>query len=110
MIDFIMNLICFLSVMMKLIYSEYVDRFVTAALLKDEFIDFKTPLMLFDLVNNIDSFTYILMAVSFIKTLVFWKPDEFRIVTDMLGKFFSLTTLYTMIVSRSMATLGTIMC
>ena len=80
---------------------------MTDALAKDEFTDFETPLYFFDFVNNIDSLLYMLMAVSFMKTLVFWRPETFRIVTDMLGKFFSRVTLYTIIVSQTMGTLGT---
>ena len=72
LLDFIMNVCCFASILNKLIYSSYVGTFVDEALQKDEFVEFKTPLYLFDIINNIDSFLYILMAVSFMKTLVFW--------------------------------------
>ena len=72
LVDFVMNVLCFLSIIFKLIYSNYVNTFMKSALEKDEWIEFYRPLLLFDVVNNIDSFLYMLMAVSFIKTLVFW--------------------------------------
>ena len=74
---------------------------------KDEFINFENPQLFFTTMNFFDSFAYILMAVSIMKTLVFWMPDKFRIVTDMLGRFFSSVTFFTVLMSQTLGTVGT---
>ena len=107
LVDFIMNVLCFMSIITKMIYSNYMKDFIAHALEKDEFVDFENPMTFFMIVSYVDSFLYVLMAVSFIKTLVFWKPDKFRIVIDMLGKFFGSTTFYTVLMSQTLSTVGT---
>ena len=109
LIDFIMNVLCFFSIIVKLVYDKVVTKDEIAAYETDGFVDFSISLNFFDIVNSFDSFLYLLMALSFMKTFVFWIPSVFKIFTDLLGTFFNAQTGYTFIVIISLGTGGTFM-
>ena len=111
LLDFIMNVLCFGSIIVKLVYDGVVQQEMDIAYetAKDDFIDMSASLDFFDIVNSIDSFLYMLMALSFMKTFVFWIPSIFKIFTDLLGTFFNAQTGYTFIIIISIGTGGTFM-
>lgn len=104
--DFIMNVASFCSIVLKLVYSSYMEIALTEAIERDDYYNFGHAAFLFDLVNNIDSYIYLLMALSFVKTLVFWLPQVFKIFTDLLGQFFNRQTFLILLVSATLVTLG----
>ena len=106
-----MNVLCFGSIIVKLVYDGVVQQEMDIAYetAKDDFIDMSASLDFFDIVNSIDSFLYMLMALSFMKTFVFWIPSIFKIFTDLLGTFFNAQTGYTFIIIISIGTGGTFM-
>lgn len=57
--------------------------------------------------NNIDSGVYLLIAISFMKTLVFWLPYTFKIFTDLLAEYFNKQTVCILMMMSLISTLGT---
>lgn len=104
--DFIMNVLSTSSIVLKLIYSGYMEDALDEAIARDGYYNFGHAAFLFDIVNNIDSYIYLLMALSFVKTLVFWLPQIFKIFVDLLGQFFNIQTLLILLVSTTLVTLG----
>jgi len=80
-----MNVLCSLQVILVFVYSIVIETAMDSMSEKDEFADVETPLLLFDLLNSFESLLYLLMAISQIKTLVFWLPDTFRIVVELFA-------------------------
>ena len=107
LIDLIMNLLSYIAIVIKLSYHSYMTSFLSWALEQDKFVDWGRPLYLLDIMNNIDAGIYLLIAISFMKTLVFWLPHTFKIVTDLLGEYFNKATLYLWLVIIIVGTLGT---
>ena len=65
---------------------------IEKAVKTDDFYNFATALNLFDAINLFDSAVYILMALSVMKTLVFWQPDTFKVFIELLGNMLSRQT------------------
>lgn len=106
LLDFAMNILCSLQVMFVFVYSAYVEVEMKELEDDDAFVELSTILLLFDLLNAFQSLLYILMAVSEIKTLVFWLPGTFRIVVDLFGYLISCQTALIMICAMILSTLG----
>ena len=73
---------------------------------KDDFYDFAKPLLIFDIINNIDAMIYFLIAASFIKTFVFWLPSTFRVYIELLNQFMSRQTLFILMTVYFIALMG----
>lgn len=98
-----MNVGSFSSVLLKYIYSSYSDEVVAQVRSKDEFWNVETLLDIFDIINNFDSFLYLLISFSFVKVLIMWLPSIFRVFSDMLQQFFDVSTLSVIILSQFVA-------
>lgn len=85
---------------MKYIYSSYADEMIASARAKDEVFQLETLLYFFDVINNFDSFIYLLISTSFVKVLVLWIPGIFRVFSDMLQQFFDVSTLAVILLSQ----------
>ena len=102
-----MNTLCFSSIFVKLTYFTYIGSTLDSALNEDKFADFSTALFFFDSLNNIEAFQFLLIAISFVKTLVVWLPATFKLVSDLLGRFFNRQSLVILLLAVGMATVGT---
>ena len=107
LVDFAMNTLCFSSIFVKLTYFTYIGAELDIALNEDKYADFSTALFFFDSLNNIEAFQFLLIAISFVKTLVVWLPATFKLVSDLLGRFFNRQSLVILLLAVAFATVGT---
>ena len=90
--DFTMNMLCFCSYITKVFYSGYMRIVLEQAQQTDDFYKFGMALDIFDAINLFDAAIYVLMALSVMKTLVFWQPDTFKVFIELLGSLLSRQT------------------
>jgi len=64
LLDFAMNVLCSLQVILVFAYSSFMAPVLDEMLEKKEWIDHSTEVFLFDLLNSFQALLYILMAIS----------------------------------------------
>ena len=106
LLDFVMNVLCFTSNIVQIVYSIYMNRVLQEILNKDAWVDLEAALAIFDVVNIYFALLYLLMATSLIKTLVVWMPQTFGIFMAILGQLFTRKGLMVIVVAVTLSALA----